>query len=202
VKRTFIIGLLLLACSWAHAGLYSETFNSGASVGTVAQGNPVGSAFTGSFNADPNSSAPVLGITVSLNVSGGYSGGFYMYLVGPDGLTTVTLLNTPGTSTSGLDITLQDGSPAITSGSNLSSGTYAAYGTLGNLDGQTADGTWTIYFADLSSGGGSPTLDSWSLGITAVPEPVNGALVIFGICVAGVGAVRFYLRRRHSATAR
>ena len=39
------------------------------------------------------------------------------------------------------------------------------------------NGTWTIFFADLSSGETS-TLNSWSLDITAVPEPVNVALGI------------------------
>jgi hypothetical protein len=53
--------------------------------------------------------------------------------------------------------------------------------------GLTADGTWTLFFADLSSDTGSHSqLTSWSMGITAVPEPVNVALGIFGgvaVCV-------------------
>ncbi len=51
--------------------------------------------------------------------------------------------------------------------------------------GDDPSGTWTLFFADVSSGGNA-TLDSWSLGITAVPEPVNVALGIFGGVFAAV----------------
>jgi hypothetical protein len=52
-----------------------------------------------------------------------------------------------------------------------------------NLD---PNGGWTLFFADMSAGGQS-TVVNWSLDITAVPEPVNGALMIFA--AAGCGAV-------------
>lgn len=50
--------------------------------------------------------------------------------------------------------------------------------TFGNMNGS---GTWTLFFADTAAGGQS-TVVSWGLdlGITAVPEPVNVALGIFG----------------------
>ncbi|MEI9960832.1 MAG: hypothetical protein WDM76_06770 [Limisphaerales bacterium] len=38
--------------------------------------------------------------------------------------------------------------------------------------------------ADLSSGGGESTVNNWSLEIQAVPEPVNMALVVFGIAMS------------------
>ena len=52
----------------------------------------------------------------------------------------------------------------------------------------TSNRDWTIFFADMASGGGSSrsTLVSWSLDITAVPEPANVALGIFaGVFVVG-----------------
>jgi hypothetical protein len=49
---------------------------------------------------------------------------------------------------------------------------FASYNTL------NPNGTWTLFIADLSAGGQSQ-LVSWSLDITAVPEPVNLALGIF-----------------------
>jgi len=185
MKRSLIIGLLLLAGSWAHASvIYSQTFSGG----TVTGGNPVGTVFTGNFTADPNSDQ-VLAISVSLNVSGGYSGGFYFSLVGPDGVTTVILLDQPGTVTDGLNITLANGGSAINSGSDLSSGTYSAYGALSGLNGQSADGTWTLYFSDTTSGE-SPTLGPWTLDITVVPEPVEVALGVFGVLFAAIVVVR------------
>ena len=57
--------------------------------------------------------------------------------------------------------------------------------------------SWTLFFADLSPGDTS-TLNTFSLDITAVPEPVNVALVIFGGLLAVWSAVRW---RRDSASA-
>jgi hypothetical protein len=41
-------------------------------------------------------------------------------------------------------------------------------------------GTWTPFFTDVSAGGGTSAVNGWSLDITAVPEPANVALVVFG----------------------
>jgi hypothetical protein len=41
------------------------------------------------------------------------------------------------------------------------------------------NGSWTLFIADLS-GGSVSTLNSFSLDLTAVPEPVSVALGIFG----------------------
>lgn len=69
--------------------------------------------------------------------------------------------------------------------------------TFANMNGS---GTWTLFFADTASGGQS-TLVSWGLdlGITAVPEPVNMALGLFGVLFAGVTAVRWRLKQLRSA---
>lgn len=56
----------------------------------------------------------------------------------------------------------------------------------GNFNGSVADGTWTLFFADLASGGGTSELNSWSLGITVVPEPINAALGLFGVLFAAI----------------
>src|SRR5262249_46874696 len=52
-------------------------------------------------------------------------------------------------------------------------------GTLTSFDSLDPNGTWTIFFADMSSGAQS-TLISWGLEVQPVPEPVTWALIIFG----------------------
>src|ERR1035437_8093538 len=160
-----------------------ETFSSGRSVGPIPDGNPAGVTFVGTVNNIPSDGTVRGVLTVGLNISGGYNGDLYAYLVAPNG-TLVVLLNQPGVSGSnpfgasgaGMNITLQDGTSdhgsiqSEMSGSVLS-GSYNAAGTLANFNGSAADGTWTLFFADLSNGGGTSTLNSWTLGITGVAEP-------------------------------
>jgi subtilisin-like proprotein convertase family protein len=153
-------------------------------------------------------------VSVTLNISGGYNGDLYAYLT--HGTGTAILLNRVGVgsaqgdafgaSGSGLSITLAAGYDNIhfTLGGGIS-GTFAPDGraidplsvpsafdsaattadlsTFNNLD---ANGSWTLFFADTVTGGGNPTLNSWSLDITPVPEPVGVALVVFAAAVAGV----------------
>jgi hypothetical protein len=72
-------------------------------------------------------------------------------------------------------------------GTHLTPGDYAPdsavtfSATFGNMN---AGGTWTLFFADTSPGDQS-TLVSWGLdlGVTAVPEPVNVALGLFGLAL-------------------
>ncbi len=71
------------------------------------------------------------------------------------------------------------------------------------FNGKNPNGTWTIFFADLSSGGQSH-LDGWSLSINGVPEPVNVALVVFAgvflaVALARCQRVRNWVYRRRDA---
>jgi hypothetical protein len=98
-------------------------------------------------------------------------------------------------------LVLQDsgsGGDIHTYGGGVGTGTYSAdgrnvdpmsspatlYGTsqatfYSTFGGMNPNGTWTLFFADLSGGGGQSQLTGWSLDITAIPEPVNVALGIF-----------------------
>ena len=188
-----LIAVLLFGAGGVRAGLYTETFNSGSSVGAIPPANPMGIVFGGTVSGIP--AGMVIGnLTVSLQISGGYNGNLFAMLVAPNG-TTVVLMNQPGVGVNGfgaygagMNITFSDASSANiqdeTSGSVLS-GTYGAAGSLANFEGGNPNGTWDLYFSDPTSGGGTSTLNQWSLNITAVPEPVNAALVIFGAMVAG-----------------
>ena len=195
------------------ATLLTTVMNAGASlypIGSIPDGNPVGVSFTGNYDqAAPG--ATVSGLTVDLSISGGYNGNLYAYLVAPNG-TMVLLLNQPGATIgnpfgyagSGLNVTLSDTAAGSiqttpeTSGSTFS-GNYQAAGTLANFNGSVADGNWTLFFADETAGGGQAILNGWSLNITAVPEPTNIALVIFGVGFVGFGITRYFRNARKSA---
>jgi hypothetical protein len=72
---------------------------------------------------------------------------------------------------------------------NSAPASFDAAGTagLGDYNGLNPNGTWTLFFADLS-GGAQSTVVSWGLDITAVPEPANVALGIFG-GLLGIGGL-------------
>jgi len=67
--------------------------------------------------------------------------------------------------------------------------------SFGSYNGMNPNGTWTLFLADLSAGAQSQ-LVNWSLDITAVPEPVNVALAVFGGVVAAVTVGRSRLVRK------
>jgi subtilisin-like proprotein convertase family protein len=162
----------------------------------IPDNNPSGVAYSINFAA---SGLTVGNITVSINLSGGYNGDIYAYL--SHGSQISTLLNgpSPGLSGSAMNLTFVEGtgSPIPTTSSANLSGNYTAYTDLATFNNTAPNGNWTLFFADLSPGDTS-TLNSFSIDITAVPEPVNVALVIFGGLLAVWSAVRW---RRDSASA-
>jgi len=209
MKTKMLINLLvaMMGAGLVRGSLYTETF-SGVNT-AIPDGNPVGVSFSETVSDVPGGST-VGGLTVDLSVSGGYNGNLYAYLVAPNG-TLVMLLNQPGATISnpfgyagsGLNVTLSDSAAGSiqttpeTPGS-VFSGTFQAAGTLGAVNGSAADGTWTLFFADEVAGGSPATLNGWSLGITAVPEPVNLTMIIFGAGLVGFGIIRYFRNLRKS----
>jgi len=196
-----IIHLTLVASLAAVATVRASLYP----IGAIPDGSPAGVSFVGTYDAAPAGST-VSSLTVSLNISGGFNGDLYAYLVSPNG-TLVMLMNQPGVSLNGIgasgagmNITLTDstsdpnyhGSIQDVTSSSFMMGSYNAAGSLVNFNGLQANGNWTLYFADLANGGGTSLVEGWSLNITAVPEPVNVTLAIFGVGFMGVGAVRVY----------
>jgi len=188
----------LAAVATVRASLYP--------LGAIPDGNPSGISLVGTYDGAPAGST-VSSLTVSLNISGGFNGDLYAYLVSPNG-TLVMLMNQPGVSLNGfgasgagMNITLQDGlsdhgSIQDVTSSSFMTGSYNAAGSLANFNGSPADGNWTLYFADMSNGGGTSLVEGWNLNITAVPEPTTWALGIFGVGFIGVGGVRAYRNSR------
>jgi filamentous hemagglutinin family protein len=197
MKKYYLIGLLLIGtlASGRAAIFYQGTVVAGGTqmgtlqYTTIQDGNPANVIANTMDLSSAGLGSSLSILTVTLNITGGNNSGLYGYLVSPND-TTVILMNQPGVSVNGfgatgagLNITLSDaGSTSIqneTSSSALS-GTYNAAGNLSGFNGGNPNGAWTLYFADTIAGGGNATLNGWSLDITAVPEPVNVALGIFG----------------------
>lgn len=205
MKKFLSLGLLLLgAWQTVSAALYSvgNVNGSGTSLNqTIYDATPSGVSSSLLVSGENWS---LSSLTLTLNVSGGYNGDLYAYL-SYNG-TLVTLLNRVGTgsgnaiqstygfSTSGFNnVTLSDAGTGGNIHSVQTPGSALSYtadgGSLSSFNGTDPNGTWTLFFADLS-GGNTSTLNGWSLDVTAVPEPVNVALAIFGGLIATWTAVR------------
>ena len=218
MKRQLVICSLALIMAWtAHGGIiYNPANNINAN---IPDGSPSGWAGTATASGYLPSLSD---ISVTLNISGGYNGDLYAglsyggVLVPLLNRVGVSSGNPFGSDGAGMSVTLSDsGSVNIhAAGDGVLGGTYRADGQnidplssassfsatggsimldavgtgFGNMN---PNGTWTLFLADLS-GGGQSTLVSWSLEITAVPEPVNVALGIF----AGVFVVVVVVRSR------
>ena len=138
-----------------------------------------------------------------------FNGDLYAYLVGPDATTRIDLLarnsdllwSWDNQAGSGLQITLSDTASqsyqsAAQSNGALFTGTYRPVVSFGTFTGSAAKGTWRLYIEDESGGGGTSTLNSWSVAITtaAVPEPdqvaAMGLLGFMGVVAVVRGMAR------------
>ncbi len=198
MKRYILAGIMLVAaCAQGSVSYSTGTITEDT---VIPNGSPVGVAFTvditGIESGIPAGDV-ISGLTVGLDISGGYNGGLMAYLVAPNG-TMVYLLDQPGTGAgnpfgapgSGMNVTLADGNTSIqgvseTAGTVLT-GTYGAVGLLSGVNGSVADGDWTLFFANLSSGGANGELLNFSLDLTAVPESMwwglGSGLFLMGLC--------------------
>jgi subtilisin-like proprotein convertase family protein len=153
-------------------------------------------------------------VTVTINLTGGWDGDLYAYLVHDSGFSVLlnragrSASNPDGSAASGMVITFADSAAsdihtAIPMSGGSVSGTYqpdaritdplAVLNTdprpamLSDFTGLDASGNWTLFIADQSAGEQS-TLQSWSMTITGVPEPGVSSLCVIGVL--------FLLRRK------
>lgn len=193
----------------AHAALYSGSWSGSA---LVPDGTTAG--WSSSIAIDAGTDIHMTSVSVTLNISGGFNGDLYAYLSHDGVLVPllnrvgVTSGNAFGYANSGFNVTLRDGGAGNQGdihwygGGGAPAGIYEADGrtvdplaspgafdssprvNLGAYNFHDPNGSWTIFFADLSSGEQS-TITGWSLNITAIPEPVNVALgLLGGVCLA------------------
>jgi subtilisin-like proprotein convertase family protein len=183
-------------------GLSSSTSISGVYSLNYITSVTVNLDITGGFNGDLYAylAGPAGEFTVLLNRTGITSG------------------NSFGYSDTGFNITFSDGSPNIHlyqndspsyNGGGQLTGTWAPDGRnidpqsapsafdsasptadLSAFNGNSPNGTWTLFVADMSSGG-QGTLVSWGLTVVTVPEPQTWVLV-----AGGVGVLLALNRRR------
>lgn len=190
-----LIAVALVLAGTAQAAIYTETYDSGfANGGVIPDGNTTGWRDTRNVTDIP-SGWTIADVTVTFAISGGYNGDLYGYL--SHGGVLIPLLQRVGTSLTDKVGYGDNGFNAVTLADGGAKGNIHDYGggfvptetyapdssgaTFANkFDGLTANGNWTLFFADLSGGDLTPsTLGSWSLDIIAVPEPVNVALGLF-----------------------
>lgn len=179
----------ILLTGFAHASLYTTNWNSGfANGGLIPDGNLSGWSDTRSVSTMPGGT--LQGVAVMLNLSSGWTGDLYAYLVHDSGFSV--LLNHVGLGT-GINPTLTYGYGAGTmnvtiaddnfngggpfnsihgfGGGNVSGTWNPDGGSLGSFLTTPANGTWSLFIADMSSGEVT-TVQTWGLqlDIVAVPE--------------------------------
>jgi len=195
MKKTILLATVVMTALAAQATIYTTNWNSGFVNGTtIPDGSYSGWSDTREVNTMP--AGTLTAVAVDLNLSSGWTGDLYAYLTHDSGF--VVLLDRVGVPDAGangygagnLDITLADdgfngggdfanihlygggnsvGTLWNPDNHNAGISTTAASGSLGSFT--TANGTWTLFIADLS-GGGVTTVQDWGLqmDIVAVPE--------------------------------
>ena len=205
-----VLGVLAVNSSSFAATTITETFTVNT---TVPDNSDTGLADYRNISAP--GLTEIQSITVGLSFSGGWNGDLYAHLVHDSGFSV--LLNRPGRTSgnpdgagsSGMTILLDDTAlsdihtalptvglatgtfqpDARTEDPLLVTDTSPRSAFLSSFTGLDPNGTWTLFVADQSPGATS-TLQSWTLTITAVPEP-SAALLAFA-------SAALLIRRRRS----
>ena len=201
MKKFCLISCSMLAAVWASKAVVVSSYSYTGPAYSILDGNPSGAFSSISVSGTDHT---LVNLVVSLNLTGGYNGDLYGYL--SYGGTLLPLLNRIGVSSgnpfgsggAGMNVTFSDAAPSNihTAGNGFLTGAYrpdgqnisplsppASFnpaggsmtltGTFANLN---PNGTWTLFIADVTAGGGTSQVNSWGLQITAVPEPGTCAL--------------------------
>jgi subtilisin-like proprotein convertase family protein len=206
MKSLPLIAILLGLPSFAKAAVtLTQTLNVSTA---IPDNDDAGYSSNVTITANSGSTPPaedisrITSVTVELNFSGGWNGDLYVYLVHGDGFAVLlnrigrTAETLEGSSGEGMSILLADDAQTDVHQSGSASpltGTYQPDGRnvdplavldtderramLSSFNGLSAAGDWTLFVADQSSGGQS-VLESWTLTVTAIPEPSALSLMI------------------------
>ena len=181
-KSLYLIGLALSLALPAGASLYSfGTLDNQPALGPIPDNNTIG--LTENYTVSGEGSS-LSGLTLTFALQGGASSDVSGYL----------RLGNTGSSPAYNLTSLIQGTPEAPGGTtytiDFTSTSFAS--TFNSLD---PNNTWTLFFADTVAGD-TTTLNGWSLNVTAVPEPVNLALAVFGGVLAVLALVRRQIQGR------
>jgi subtilisin-like proprotein convertase family protein len=114
----------------------------------------------------------VVDVNVGLSLTHTYDGDLDIFLVGPDGTRVELCTDNGGTGENFTDTVFDDeAATSITSGSAPFTGSFQPEGSLADLDGIAAAGTWTLEVTD-DAGGDTGELLAWSLILTTETGPL------------------------------
>ena len=187
MKKTLLFAAMISAAVAANATLYTTNWSTGfTGGGIVPDNNFSGWADTRTVSTMPTGTFTRL--SVNLQLTSGWNGDLYAYLVHSTGFSVlldrvgqgVSGVSSYGYGDAGMNVTLGAGGTSIHQYGGSSTFTAAPTGTwmTDNTSGSLAsflstspNGTWSLFIADLS-GGGVTTVQSWGLqmDIVAVPE--------------------------------
>jgi len=200
MKRiTFVTAVAVLALVRLAQADFVQTYNTGfQNGGVIPDGSLTGWSDTRTVSASPGL---ITDVSVSLNLSGGWNGDLYAYLVHSSGFAVllnrvgVDGINSAGYGNAGMNVVLNDagalGNIHFYGGAGVPTGTYQPDGRnvnplssgaiisgttptalLSSFNGLNPNGNWTLFIADVS-GGDQITVGTWtlSMNIAAVPEP-------------------------------
>ncbi len=187
MKKLILLATVFASVISANATIYTTNWSSGFVNGQIVPDNN----FSGWSDTRSVSTMPAgtfTGLTVDLQLSGGWNGDLYAYLVHSSGFSV--LLDRVGTGVSGvssfgygdagMNVNLATTGTGIhqyggnSTFSSTPTGSWMTDNTSGSLASflsTSPNGTWSLFIADLS-GGGVTTVQSWGLqmDIVAVPE--------------------------------
>jgi subtilisin-like proprotein convertase family protein len=212
LKRFLLPFLLLVAVrvSAATPGALSESWSGSQS---IPDNSASGVAFTFDLTADNPLS--ITEVKVGFTIAGGWNGDLYATLSHDSGFAVLlnrigrTAGNLGGSIVSGLSVELANSylTDIHTAANNPLAGNFAPDGrfvnpfnaldtdartaTLSSFSGLNPNGSWTLFFADVSPLSIS-TIESWTVTVAVVPEPGSIALISMAL---GLAAARNWWRR-------
>ena len=187
MKKLLLLATVLASVVAAQATIYTTNWSTGfANSGSVPDNNFSGWSDTRTVSTMP--AGTFTGLSVDLQLTGGWNGDLYAYLVHSSGFSVlldrvgvgVSGVSAFGYGDAGMNVNLAATGTSIhqyggnSTFSAAPTGSWMTDNTSGSLASflsTSPNGTWSLFIADLS-GGGVSTVQSWGLqmDIVAVPE--------------------------------
>jgi len=221
--KSLLLTILTLGSTFLHGSVIYSWDSGFAGGGSVPDGSSTGWSDTRNVSGI---SGEVVDVNVTLNISGGYNGDLYVYIAHNGQMAVLlnragrTSTSAFGYGDAGMNVTFNDQAAQTTDihlyrtvpSFSISGGTEwrpdaraidpatvldsdSRTATLAVFNGASPNGDWTLFAAD-RSGGAVSTVANWGLEISAVPEPVTGALALFAAASLVRAIITIEARRR------